>query len=510
MHLANRARNTHRKNYLTAAGLVSAVAFAGATHAHGFGQRYDLPVPLWLYLTGAGAAVGVSFLVMVLFYRGSSQPDTCPRINLLTWRIGRVLAHPLMLSICRALATALFVLVVCAGLFGVQTPFKNIAPVMVWAIWWVGMAYISALLGNLWALINPLDIAYAWTESAYARVKHGAELSLGLRYPEGLGLWPAVALYFAFAWSELVWERSDVPASVATAILIYSAITWVGMFLFGRETWLRRGETFSLVFGLLARFAPTEFRVANAKPEWNLRPYAVGLLSDEPVPPSLLALVVLILVTVTFDGILETPPWVSLVAWFDDWLSAPPLLQTVGAVRTIACTFGLVAFWILFMSVYFVFAWLIARMAATVSSGAGLPRDQIGTATVARFFVLTLVPIAIAYHLAHYLSFLLMAGQYVIPLASDPFGFGWDLFGTTGYFVRIAIIDARFVWYLSVIAIVIGHIAAVYLAHAMALRVFKEKRAAIRSQYPMLVLMIGYTMLSLWIIAQPIVSSRPG
>ena len=129
---------------------------------------------------------------------------------------------------------------------------------------------------------------------------------------------------------------------------------------------------------------------------------------------------------------------------------------------------------------------------------------------LARFFVLTLLPIAIAYHLAHYLSFLLMAGQYLIPLSSDPFGFGWDLFGTSRYFVRIAIVDARFVWYASVIAIVTGHIAAVYLAHVTAMRVFKDRRTAMLSQYPILALMIGYTMLSLWIIAQPIVASRFG
>ena len=125
-------------------------------------------------------------------------------------------------------------------------------------------------------------------------------------------------------------------------------------------------------------------------------------------------------------------------------------------------------------------------------------------------FVLTLVPIAIAYHLAHYLSFLLMACQYLIPLASDPFGFGWDLFGTTLYVVRISVVDAQFIWYASVAAIVAGHVAAVYLAHVMAMRVYTDKRAALRSQYPMLLLMIGYTMVSLWIIAQPIVTSRFG
>jgi hypothetical protein len=121
--------------------------------------------------------------------------------------------------------------------------------------------------------------------------------------------------------------------------------------------------------------------------------------------------------------------------------------------------------------------------------------------------VLSLVPIALAYHLAHYLSFLLIVGQYMIPLASDPFGFDWDLFGTSRYFVNIGIVNARFVWITSVIAIVTGHIVAVWLAHVVALRRFRESHAALRSQIPMLFLMVAYTMLSLWILAQPVVET---
>jgi hypothetical protein len=129
-------------------------------------------------------------------------------------------------------------------------------------------------------------------------------------------------------------------------------------------------------------------------------------------------------------------------------------------------------------------------------------------AALAGLFVLSLLPIAIAYHLSHYFSLLMVAGQFIIPLASDPFGYGWDLFGTTLYRIDIGIVDAKLIWYLAVIAIVTGHIIAVWVAHVTAFAVFSDAGAARRSQYPMLVLMVGYTMLSLWIIAQPIV--EPG
>ena len=124
-----------------------------------------------------------------------------------------------------------------------------------------------------------------------------------------------------------------------------------------------------------------------------------------------------------------------------------------------------------------------------------------------RLFVPTLLPIAFAYHVAHYLSYLLVAGQVVIPLASDPFGHGWDLFGTAHYKIAVGIVGARFAWYTSVVVIVLGHVLAMYVAHRLALARFSGPRTARRSQYPLAALMIAYTMVSLWILAQPIVET---
>jgi hypothetical protein len=164
-------------------------------------------------------------------------------------------------------------------------------------------------------------------------------------------------------------------------------------------------------------------------------------------------------------------------------------------------TIGLLAAPLVFAATYFGFATLTA-----VIGNATAPRGSRHRSAgwVARYFVLTLVPIAIAYHLAHYLGFLLTAGQLIIPLASDPFGAGWNVFGTADYRLNLGIIGARFVWYTSVIAIVLGHVIAVYLSHVLALRAFPDRRSAQWSQAPMLVLMVGYTCVSLWILGQPI------
>jgi hypothetical protein len=450
---------------------------AGPCAGHGFGERYDLPLPLWLYLAGAGATVALTFALLARLRR--TAPARAPIPSLVLPRLpGAGLAGLL----ARILVLALTVLVIVAGLTGNQSPVRNIAPAMVWAIWWVGMAYVSALVGDLWSHVNPLDTVFRVAERSWHALSGRAPRPL-LHYRPALGMWPAALLLFAFVWMELNWEGSERPASLACAMLAYATLTWTAMALFGRQVWLVRGEVFAIVFSLLARFAPLELHHTR----WRLRPYAAGLLVQRPAALSQVVLVMVMLASVSLDGMLETEPWQALVA-------------SVPGAAGWAQGAALVAMPLLFLLVYLGCCALIGRCAAGAAGRRPALLDTAG------MYALTLVPISIAYHFAHYLSFLAMAGQYLIPLSSDPFGLGWDLFGTSLYFIRLGIVDARAVWYVSLFAIVAGHVAAVWLAHRMALRQFVNRSRAIRSQYPMLALMVGYTLLSLWIIAQPIVS----
>lgn len=501
--------------------IVAVLLLAGAApvEAHGFGQRYDLPVPLGLYLSGAAAAVAFSFLLLGLFLRHAPGLHAYPRVNLLRWPVVRLLAHPAVLLGAKAASVALFSLFLLAGLIGDPQPMRNLAPTLAWVIWWVGLSYVSALAGDLWTLINPWRATFGWSEALYRRLLPARELSFRLPYPAALGVWPGLVLFLAFAWVELIFPGRAVPADLARLAIGYSLITWTGMLLFGRERWLRRGEAFALAFGLLSRFAPTELRVtrralcegcdldcgasgecinciacferaAAADREWNLRPFAVGLLRADRASVSMMGFILLILSTVTFDGFMATPAWARLEDALFIRFPGP------GSARLMAAqTMGLVAFPLLFLGVYL----LVVRVMAAVS-GSRQP-----VAELAPIFAFTLVPIAIAYHLAHYLSFLLIQGQLIIPLLSDPFGFAWNLFGTAGYRINIGAVGARFAWYTAVIAIVAGHIIAVYLAHVLAMGTLGHRTPALRSQYPMTALMVGYTMVSLWILAQPIV-----
>jgi hypothetical protein len=203
---------------------------------------------------------------------------------------------------------------------------------------------------------------------------------------------------------------------------------------------------------------------------------------------------------------MATSLWMDLFQTITSTRFLMPMLHRLNmmgmSVDSIVNTIGLLMAPLVFLSVYLAFSFLMVRASRPREKGAS---GHYTTTALASHFVLSLVPIAIAYHLAHYVSFLFVAGQLVIPLASDPFGFGWNLLGTADYRINAGLIGARFAWYASVSSVVVGHVIAVYLAHVLALRGFEKRRSALLSQYPMLALMVFYTFAGLWILAQPIV-----
>ncbi len=523
--------------------LVGTALLSQPVYAHGFGERYDLPVPLGYYVVGAGLAVALSFVVVGLFMRGGSGTSDYPRYNLLKhWPVRAILTSPLLIAPIKLASVFVLGLLTFAGFFGDSDPSDNLAPTFIWIIWWVGMGFFVALVGNLWALVNPWAAIYEGAEWLYRRFVPEGSLSLNERYPDGWRMWPAAITFFCFAWVENVYSENDLPARISVMIVAYSLLTLGGMVYFGKQTWLRNCEGFSVVFGFLARFSPIEVRAAStdvcadcdgvcldedgrcidcyqcfeatAEELWeeeeeleapstawqdgpprelSIRPYAVSLARPERVDSSMLAVVILLLATVTFDGFSATSAWVHVQNFAAD--VSPGLNNPILNSVTIANSIGLLLFPFVFYTVYLAFSHLMARMVGSTLSPTAL----------ARVFVYSLIPIALAYNIAHFLPLLLASGQRIIPLASDPFGWGWDLFGTALYNINVGVLGARAVWFLSVAVIVVGHMVAVYLAHRIAMRTFDDRRMAIASQYPMLLLMVLYTMVSLWIIGQPIV-----
>ncbi len=488
---------SNRADRIRVAAVAASIVLLAASDrlaAHAFAERYDLPLPLWHYLLGAALAVIASFVVAAAMLRSPGRPAEAGH-DVEETRPAEVGRHRRWRAVVRGAAVCLFAVALTAGVVGVQgEPIDNLLPVMVWIIWWVGLTYVCALAGDVWSLIDPVATIARFTSRVVAR------LPIRLRrrqLPDALGIWPAVALFSVFAWAEMVWPENAVPRKLAWAIGIYCVTTWTAMAIYGVDVWLRRGDPFARFFGLVARVAPID---------WNgavLRPFGAGLMERGSATSSEMAFVLLALSTVSFDGVRETPFWNVVSSAASGWMYRAGLLSVLGNVwgAALVKTAGLLTMPLIFAALFLAACRWSA--AAAFRRNPQVPRRS--AADIARLFVISLVPIAVAYHVAHYLSYLLVQGQAIVPLISDPFGLGWDLFGTASYQPDLTIVSMRFIWLTVVVAIVAGHVASVVIAHMIAVRTFGGVRTAIASQQPMLVLMVGYTMFSLWLLSQPIV-----
>jgi hypothetical protein len=450
---------------------------------HAFGPRYDLPISLALYLYAAAGVVVVSFVMVALFAsdRTGERAVHYPRFSapfLLT--IGR---SPVLRGITGTIGVLALLAVIVCGLFGIQNALRNPASYITWIYFWAGLVILSGLVGNLWTLLNP------WS-AIYDAVTRGRRPAPRLRLPQGIGVWPAAVLYLLFVLFELASGVASQPAVLAVITILYTAGTLAGMFLFGRDEWLQSCEAFTVLFSIIGRFGPVETeRDENGRllGVW-LRPWGTGLLQRQRAGWDWVVFVILMLASLAFDGMLQTPAWQSFDSTMLRWVGglgtlAEPVTRTIGMLLLVAA----------FLLIFTAFVRLMLFFG-------GRRGNELATVTA---FALTLVPIALVYNAAHNYSYVTYNSQSLIPLLADPLGKGWHLLPTAGYVPSLALNGASTVWYMQIILIVLGHVIAVYLAHLRAGEQFRSAQKALLSQYPMLILMVLYTMTSLWILAQP-------
>ncbi|HEU4450553.1 MAG TPA: hypothetical protein VFR63_11325 [Gaiellaceae bacterium] len=452
----------------------------GLLLAHGIGGFKDLPVPLWLFYYGAALVLLLSFVALWVLWKrpllreradGRPLPEALERIVL-----GRALR-----ALLGALGVVLLVVVTLAAVAGDRTPNENLAPTFVYVVFWLWLVPVVVLLGNVWSALNPWraaadGVAWLWERAA-------GPWTTPFAYPAGLGRWPAALLLFAFAALELAYTDPANPRSLAVAIVVYSVVTWLGMLAFGRDAWTASGEAFSVYFGFLARVAPLGVREdGRAVVRW---PFTA--LTRIDLRPGTLAFLAVMLGSVAFDGLSRTEQWVDFRANATRPLGerSTQLQDLVGTLMNVA---GL-ALVILLVAL----AYLVAVRAAAVVTE--YPGDLSGA------FLGSLVPIALAYVVAHYVSLVVLQGQYMAPLVSDPLGRGWDLFGTAGVRPDLGVLSPNAVWYTQVAALVVGHVAGLALAHDRAVELFDSPRKAAASQYAMLALMVVYTVAGLWLLS---------
>ena len=432
---------------------------------HAFGTRYDLPAPLYLYLVGAGAVVFATFLFVLSrpVPRAAPSPaeDLPPPPKTPAWPGWGMLVLGALLAL--------------AGLFGSQSVPDNVLPTAFWLVFWIAVPISIAVIGDYWPYVSPLTLI-ARTAGPRGRVA----------YPRGWGVWPAALLFFLFASGELIVNGvATLPAVTAWIMIAYAILTALMSAVFGAEEWLRRGEVFSVLFATWGRLG--WFRFGSP----GRRGFFGGL--RRPFTPRVdrLTFVLLLLVSVSFDGLLATPLWKAFRDQLPDPITPGQPGYTIFLVLVFAALTGVI--WALF-----------GGFAAAVKAAGRLDGSVI---EVMAGLVPSVVPIAFGYLVAHNLDYLVINGQLLIHQASDPMGTGLlNLFGTVSYEPNRNLIPTAVIWYFQIALIIGVHVAAVILAHGYLGRAARSEAQGKRAEWPWIAAMVGYTMSSLWLLAQPIVS----
>lgn len=433
--------------------------------AHSISGRIDSPLPFVAYIIGAAIAVGASFVIVAV---GDPRPPAEGPAP-----VPRTVPRWLRLTL-RVIGLGAWTWIVLQAIAG-GTSDADVAFLFLWVYGWVGLPLVSAFIGPVWSWLDPFTTLYdilAWT---------GRRLGLSgvtpQPWPARLDIWPAVAGFAFFVWLELVALVLQ-GRGLSMVMIGYTVITLLGMAQFGRDTWRTHAETFSVWFGIVGRMAPFALDGTPESGRVIRRPFARGLLTGRWTVASVV-MVAFGTGSIIFDGLSQTQ------AFFDLFARPGVPLATV----LLALFLGGLAASVL----------LVARSTGVAAVGAGL------------------LPVALGYLVAHYLTYLLADGQRIIVAVSDPLQQGWDLIGTAFFEPDLTLIPTSAFWSIQVGAVIVGHIVGAWAGHAVAARErgtdhgrgraarARQRRADIRAQLPLAILMVGLTALTLWSLGQALV-----
>ena len=433
-------------------------AAVGSVSAHGAalsdGGREAVAIPTWLFLATGGAAIGASFLL------ASLVTDRTLIAAIHGWRrdppiVGESLIRPFL----RLFGVAGLIWVFVIALLGPSRGTANAAVLLVWVGWWAGFTMSTYLVGSVWPALNP------W------RTLADRLPSLESSYPERLGAWPSVVGLLALIWIEVVSPVANDPRTLATVVAGYTAVTLAGAVTYGPDRWFETVDPIARVFRYYGRLAP----LARENGSIKLRVPGTALADTRLVDGfDEVGFVIALVWATTYDGFVATPAWESV---------ATPVVEA-GVPPLALYLLVLVGGYLLFVGVYLLGTRYSRRLAGTYLS----------TATLARRFAPPLLAIAAGYHLAHYLGYFLTLSPSLVTAAATPL----TLRATVPVLVLPGWFDA-----VGLAAVLLGHILAIWTAHAVAFDSFPARLQAIRSQYPFTAVMILYTMSSLFIVAQP-------
>lgn len=505
----------------------------------GFFMHTMWGIPPWLYYLSIAGILIISFGIIEWREDRSEnsavEPSSGPRFDLMQIKwFRRFITSGITRFILRTVFVVLFLTIIMAGLFGNQLPSKNIAPILTWTVWWCGLVMLIMYAGKAWCYVCPWDAISDWSEGLSLWGNKRAGLSLGIAWPKFMAnIWPATILFVGLTWVELGFHVTMNPRVTAWMGLCMLGLAFFSIFIFERKSFCRYGCLIGRISGLYALFAPIEIRSKNKDacrscatnscykgndqgepcPTFqhlstmdqntyciacmecakscekknvavNLRPWGEDLVSNLR-PRSDEAYLALLMLSLTgFHGLTMTPAWGEVINWIE-------VNFKVG--ETLAFSLGMAGIMIGPPILYAVLV-AISRWASQA--------DTIGYRDYFIRYAYALLPIALFYHLAHNSEHLLMEGQKAIALISDPMGFEWDLLGTAGLELP-PLINLPTLWVVQVFFVMVGHVYSLWAARRAAGFLFPDSRAALRSQVPMLVAMILFSLMSLWLLKQP-------
>jgi polyferredoxin len=507
---------------------------AGMSMEHGPGMLMA-GIPTSLYYSSIVAVMLISVAVLELTRRRAHAVGGGFRFDLMSFAPFKaaVKSRATQVTIQMSLLV-LFLLVVAAGFYGNQIQTKNIAPTLTWNIWWIGLIFLILFFGKAWCYACPWDGLTSWLRRLSFRGGEEETFNLGWKWPKALrNIYPATILFVGLTWLELGYNVTMSPRATATLGLMMLGLVFLPGLLFEKKSFCRYGCLIGRVSGLYAMFSPVEVRRRDASicascktadcyvgngtgyacptgqylktmdsntyctmcaectrtckhdnVAVNLRPFGTDLVSTTK-PRKDEAYLALVLFSLTaFHGLTMTPSWKIFVSGIQDVIRIGQLA---------AFSVGMMICLVLPIVIY---AGFVAVSRALVQA-----KDR----SLGELFVTYsygLIPIALFYHIAHNVEHFVMESQKLTALISDPFGFDWDLFGTAA--LRAGpLFSLSTVWYLQVALIVIGHVFGIYVSHRQADRLFGSRSGTLLSQAPMILLMIGFSVLSLWLVKQP-------
>lgn len=446
-----------------AAGVISYLVMTGPLWAHASEQGFVLLLPTGVYIAAGGLTVAITVMLLAVLPAGMAMR---------LFRPVAVGAMPLRRSYLPSLCATLIVFwLVWRGVVGPRDPMQNALSLSVWVLFWIALVSLQGLVGDLWRWINP------WSGMA-ALLARVTGRRAPLRYPRALGHWPGVLSFLAFAGFLLADPAPTDPGRLALAVAGYWAVHMVGVLLFG-AAWLLRAEGIMLVMRAYARMGllgRARGRLALGVPGWQVL--------ARPMPSLSLAVLMLVLLgSGSFDGLNETFLWLG-------WLGINPL-EFPGRSAVI---------WPNLLGLVLTNLGLITVFALCLWAGARLAGDRAGIGLLVRRYAPTLLPIALAYHIAHYLTSLLLDGQYVLGWLSKVVGAG-PVHVTAGFLNTPG--PVRVIWLTQAGVVVTGHVIALLLAHAIAVQHGQSRRQAALGQAPLALFMVCYTVFGLWLLATP-------